>query len=300
MARNSVVQSLQYPLNGDGIDEYKSKIRFKVVTVPYLNTFTSEAIETTVEEETEGDTTGLSVRALERKPFNDYTGSEVQLYMPQALQFRDNVTYDNIDLGAIGGLVEGGASVGGSMAAGISGGLSSLVDTFKGSGLSNTAMIGAQKIANKFGTDFSAGLRSRSGVTANPNSRTLFKQPNLREFSYAFRLVAKSSEEATQIRKIIKLFRNELYPAAFGASIGGTEIGFGYEVPNMFEISFYYGDKLMTNVPKMPKCFLRDVSINYNPSSMAMHKDGEFLEVEMSLSFIEQRALTKEDIINGY
>jgi hypothetical protein len=299
MARNSVVQSLQYPLNGDGIDEYKSQIRFKVVNVPYLNTFTTEALESQVEE---GDETvsNLSARAVERKAFNDYTGSDVRLYMPQALQFRDNVTYDNIDLGTIGALVEGGASVGGSMAAGVMGGIGGLVDSFKGSGLSNVAMVGAQRVANKFGTDFSSGLRSRSGVTTNPNSRTLFKQPNLREFSYSFRMIAKSSDEATQIRNIIKLFRNELYPAAFGATIGETEIGFGYEVPNMFQISFYYGDKEMTNVPKMPKCFLRDVTTNYNPSSMAMHKDGEFLEIEMALSFVEQRALTKEDIINGY
>jgi hypothetical protein len=303
MSRNTAIENLKYPLDGGDTEEYKAQIRFKVIKEPYLNKYAEKAFEAGLDAAIEGQESisPIDVSSIkERRPFNDYTGSQVILYMPQGLQFRDNVVYDNIDLGTIGALVEGGASLGAGMAEGIKGGVRGLIDSFKGDGLSNVAMVGAQKVASKFGTEFSAGLRSRSGVTANPNSRTLFKQPNIREFSYSFKMIAKSSDEAEMIRKIVKLFRNELYPASFGANIGGQSVGFGYEVPNKFGISFYYGNKKMTNIPKMPKCFLRDVNINYNSSSMAMHSDGNFLEVDMTLSFVEERALTKEDIVSGY
>ncbi len=38
---------------------------------------------------------------------------------------------------------------------------------------------------------------------------------------------------------------------------------------------------------------------NYNPNSMSFHTDGEFQETDLSLSFVEERALRRQDIVKG-
>ena len=49
---------------------------------------------------------------------------------------------------------------------------------------------------------------------------------------------------------------------------------------------------------KILPCFLRDVSVVYNPSGQAMHggDNPHFTEVDMSLAFTETRTLTRQEI----
>lgn len=51
---------------------------------------------------------------------------------------------------------------------------------------------------------------------------------------------------------------------------------------------------------KMRYCYLRSVAVNYNASSMAFHRDGEPVEVDLSLNFIEDQTLSRRDIEEGY
>jgi len=227
------------------------------------------------------------------------TTHQISLYLPQGLAFRDNVTYENFDLGAIGASMEAGTGFAMSMIEG----LGSFIDGFRTSGTSDLARLAGVRGATKFGTfgaELAAVQKLAGGVTLNPNSRVLFKQPNIREFAFAFKMIAKSEREADEINQIIKLLRTELYPDEIEATVSDVKISLGYKFPNKFQIEFEYDDKEIPGLAKIQPCYLRDVATTFNASQMAMHKDGNFMEVDMTLSFQETRALARKDIEAGY
>lgn len=220
--------------------------------------------------------------------------TEVLLYLPQGLQFRDNVTYENVDVGSTGAAVSQGASILGSMADGVGSFVQGLTSG-GGDGLAKLATVKMAQAAGKFSDEVTAGLKLQTGVTTNPNSRSLFKQVNMREFQFNFKMVARSKKEAEQVKNIVNLFRSELYPEDIEVTVGGQEISLGYKFPNKFNIEFEYEGKTIAH--KVKPCFLRSVDTTYNASQMAFHEDGEFLEVDMNLNFTETVTLSKKDIL---
>jgi hypothetical protein len=221
--------------------------------------------------------------------------TEVLLYLPQGLQFRDNVTYENVDVGTTGAAVAGGASILGSMADGVGSFVQGISGGGASDGLAKLATVRLSQAAGKFSDEVTAGLKLQTGVTTNPNTRSLFKQVNMREFQFNFKMIARSKAESEQIKRIVNFFRSELYPEDIPVTIGGQEISLGYNFPNKFNIEFEYDGKTIAH--KVKPCFLRSVDTTYNASQMAFHDDGEFLEVDMNLNFTETVTLSKKDIL---
>ena len=52
--------------------------------------------------------------------------------------------------------------------------------------------------------------------------------------------------------------------------------------------------------PKIKSCYLTSITTNFNPSSMAFHRDGEPVEIDLSLNFTEETTLNKQDILDGF
>jgi len=229
----------------------------------------------------------------------DNFGREVCLYLPIGLAFRDNVTYENFDLGATGALMEGGMGMASSLVKGV-GSFIENISSGSGSDLAKLAGIQLAGKMSSFGAEAQAAQKIQGGVTVNPNSRVLFKQPNIREFAFTFKMIAKSAKEADQINQIVKFFRTELYPEDIVSQIGGQDISLGYRFPNKFNLQFKYGAQEIPNLAKIKPCYLRDVSTTFNASQMAMHSDGNFMEVDMTLAFQETKALTRADVEGGF
>ena len=229
----------------------------------------------------------------------DNFGREVCLYLPIGLAFRDNVTYENFDLGATGAMMEGGMGMASSLVKGV-GSFIENISSGSGNDLAKLAGIQLAGKMSSFGSEAQAALKIQGGVTVNPNSRVLFKQPNIREFAFTFKMIAKSAKEADQINQIVKFFRTELYPEDIVSQIGGQDISLGYRFPNKFNLQFKYGAQEIPNLAKIKPCYLRDVSTTFNASQMAMHSDGNFMEVDMTLAFQETKALTRADVEGGF
>jgi hypothetical protein len=229
----------------------------------------------------------------------DNFGREVCLYLPIGLAFRDNVTYENFDLGATGAMMEGGMGMASSLVKGV-GSFIENISSGSGSDLAKLAGIQLAGKMSSFGSEAQAAQKIQGGVTVNPNSRVLFKQPNIREFAFTFKMIAKSAKEADQINQIVKFFRTELYPEDIVSQIGGQDISLGYRFPNKFNLQFKYGAQEIPNLAKIKPCYLRDVSTTFNASQMAMHSDGNFMEVDMTLAFQETKALTRADVEGGF
>ena len=239
---------------------------------------------------------GLSKQS-NTKPSTEVAGARISLYLPMGLAFRDNVTYENFDLGAVGGAIAQGAGIASAMTDGIG----SFINGLKGSGSAELAKLaGVTAAKSVLPAEGAAAIKIQGGVTLNPNSRIMFKQPNIREFAFAFKFIARSAEEQESVNQIIKIFRTELYPSSIDAQIGGQTISLGYNFPKKFQLSFEYDGGEIPGLAKIKPCYLRDVSTTFNSSQMAMHKDGNFMEVDMTLSFQETAALTQSDIEDGY
>lgn len=227
------------------------------------------------------------------------TGETVELYLPAGLAFRDNVTYENFSLGGAGAAMEAGLGFAESMMKGV-GSFVTNITGGSGADLAKLAAIQLSSAAGSFANEARAVQKLSGGVTLNPNERVLFKQPNIREFAFTFKFVAKSQQEAVMVEDIIKFFRTELYPDTISTSVGDRTIDLGYRFPNKFNIGFHYEGKEIPGLAKIKECYLRDVSTTYNPSQMAMHSDGRFLEVDMTLMFQETKALKRADIEGGF
>lgn len=226
------------------------------------------------------------------------SGTTVGLYLPMGLTFSDGVKYDNVDLGSTGAAMEGGLGFAQSMLQGV-GSFVSNITSGSGTDLARLAGIQLSGQAGTFADEARAVQKLSGGLTLNPNERILFDRPNMRTFSFTFKFMAKSAEEAEEIEKIIKFFRTELYPDEITASIGTADISLGYKFPNKFNISFEYDGEQIPGLSKIKPCFLADVATTYNASQMAMHSDGRFMEVDMTLQFRETSALTRKDIEKG-
>ncbi len=221
---------------------------------------------------------------------------QVSLYLPIGLQYRDNVAYDNMDLGGMGAAAEQGLISGrGAITSMIDGGMKTVAAGLKGAANKDVAKLGAVKLVSALPDEVTGAFKSAAGVTSNPNTRVLFKQVNLREFSFVFKFIPTSKKEADEVKEIVKLFRTELYPENIVLPLPGeSAISIGYRFPNKFQIDIEYkGNPIAT---KIKPCYLRDVGVTYNNTAMSMHSDGNFQETEMTLAFQESRTLNRRDV----
>lgn len=320
---NNKTRRLEYPLNNP--DDYNGRLRFTVLKEEPTNLqsvldFANNSVEAEIENATEEDAQESKaeiqrkreelrgklknqVIAGKKSPRAFPGKSVVDIYMPMGLQFRDNVAYENMDLGAVGAGAEAGLSSGvGALKGMIEAGTKSLASGLTGAAGDGLTALGVVKLASMvpgLGDEAGAAAKLAGQVTTNPNTRVLFKQVNMREFAFTFKFIPSSQKEAEEVKQIIKHFRSELYPEDILLPLSNqTSISVGYKFPNKFRIDVLYDGQHVAT--KIKPCFLRDVSVTYNNTSMSMHSDGNFSEIEMSLSFQETRTLNKKDIEEGY
>lgn len=234
------------------------------------------------------------------------TDDKVTLYLPQAVQIADNVSYDNnVELGAIGGSLERGLTQGGALntiiaekTAAVRGQVNSFLnDPNVNIPREQASLLSALVLTKGSKTDntSSYAIKAATGVQTNPNVRALFKSVPLRNFGFTFTLIPTSEAEAKEIENIIRFFRTEIYPEAL--SFGG--IDYGYKFPRRFVIRTVYDNKQIPGVKFLP-AYLQNFTATYNPNGMGMHRNGRFAEYQITMNFSEAKALSKQDIRDGY
>ena len=175
-----------------------------------------------------------------------------------------------------------------------------LVDAFKTRSMGSAqARLAVSRAASYVpGESISGAVQSGTRVALNPNTQAMFKAVPLREFTFTFKMIPTTAEEALEIKKIIKFFRTELYPTVI--PLGGEGgVAAGYEFPNVFRIEMKYNDDKQLATKILPS-YLRNFTATYNASSMGFHKDGEFTEVDISMTFMEHTTLHKKLIEQDY
>ena len=234
----------------------------------------------------------------------------VDMYFPLSMQFNDNALYDNADLNSLGAtseaLIQSGASALSSVIGAASQGVGSIFDAITGNKqLTETALrVGAAR-AIDLGSFLNSGvanaLRLTNRTVINPNTRALFRGVNLREFTFQFKMIAESQQEAAIVEQIVKHFRTQMYPDTYPVNIGNNvSADLGFAFPNVFEITFKYKNGINERIPKIHFCYLRNVSTTINPTGGTFRRDGQPNEIDLTLAFVEYRTLNKKDIKAGY
>lgn len=301
----SALPKLKFPK--DNPSDYKGVIEFRLVTIepPSVNlTAASDFLNTLADDGTvqRGGDQRMSSTAQSILPGRKEYPSKfpnVTLYLPSAITFGDGLDYDNnVQLGILGATAEAAINAGGGLGDAltktVNAGLSSFTDLFKELPTQDMARLAIARGASYGGQLAGDVASSTMRTTINPNRRTLFRGVRSREFRFSFKMIANSASEAQEIQDIISFFRREMYPT----SIDVKGISAGYKYPNPFLIDLKYGSTRVGT--RILNSYLTSMDVIYNQSSMGFHADGKPSEVDMNLSFFEERALDRGDIEAGY
>ena len=213
-------KDLEYPLNNP--DDYKGRLMFSIFEEEPLDMaalvglsgifakdsdtteITKDGTENTEQFKGEGVAYQTKEGSSSKLSQIDKT---VKLFTPVALQFRDNVAYDNADLGFGGGIGEAagksGKNILSSLVGGVGATLTAGLQGNAGGDLAKLAMTQVS-VAKVAGEGANLAVKQAAGVTMNPNTRALFKSVALREFAFTFKFIATSEREAEEIDEIIK------------------------------------------------------------------------------------------------
>ena len=133
------------------------------------------------------------------------------------------------------------------------------------------------------------GLLSRTtGAIVNPNLEMLFSGPKLRNFGFTFRLSARDVDEAGQVRKILRFFKQ-------GMSVKTSSSNVFLKAPNIFKIKYQTfnteGDEIThPSLNIFKTCALTSCDVQYTPDGNYMtYEDPHrtLTSYQLSLSFSE-------------
>ncbi len=134
-------------------------------------------------------------------------------------------------------------------------------------------------------------LSRTDGAILNPNLELLFQGPQLRPFTFSFKMSARRKEEADDIKKIIKYFK-------YFMAVRKEKNNIFLRAPYVFAIEYLHknsthpGMNLISSRDKngniKKACALTNCSVDYTPlGSYATYADGTMVSYTLSLQFQE-------------
>jgi hypothetical protein len=261
-----------------------------------------------------------NIKKKELVSYENNTGGEdlgkVTLPLMSPLRYSDVASYNKTNLGVLGAAAES-AALGKNPFAGASlanGQLTKAAGNLAGQAVAKNigSIIGAAAGAlgggvvagglgaiagSNIGEGLGAAASSATRTASAPNTRTLFENVQMREFSFDFKMIASNEREANEVKNIVKMFRQELYPEKIPLGTSGMPLA--YKFPNIFEIEV---KNRFQNNPgfKIQRCYLTNVQTTFNEVAKGMFVDGNFIETSISLTFAEIVALDKQKVRMGY
>ena len=216
----------------------------------------------------------------------------IAIYMPPGIKVGYNQSYDNdTETGVSGDVQEaltkakGAEGVGNKVIAaleGVSGGVLRQSSQAVGEFISLAGMGDPVRFTLK-----------RFGTAINPRNEAFYNSPTQRTFAYTFDFWPRSKEEAIAVENIITIFKMNSAP--------GLASGDGiFKNPNYFKISYMYNDGENPHLHKIGACYCTDVQVDYSPDGQfTTFADGQPVHTQLSVSFLEDRIVTKRDIEAG-
>ena len=226
-------------------------------------------------------------------PDKSITNSAIALYMPNSIKATYTQDFGPEEAGvagdidaAIGGGQITGASSAEQIKAFLSAGTNSVLKEGKNL-LGQAVQLAGMGDPIKF-------IMKRQGTAINPRNELFYNGPTMRDFSYTFDFWPRNMKEAEAVRDIIHVFKYNSSPGLAGGS------GALFAIPNYFKISYMYRSEQNENLNQISACYCKGVDVDYAPDGQpSFFPDGQPVHTRVTVSFTEDRVLTKQDINVG-
>ena len=241
---------------------------------------------------------GVSTLSVPRAPTRRLASS-ISLYMPATVGLQQESKYGEAEIGA---------SVATAIASykGYSEGQGFLntIGTTSGalgSAISETGANALKSALDAGAAGAKASQEIANGKVFNNRMEVVFEGIGRREFSFTFKMMPKSQNEALMVRQIVNQFRFYMAPSFDGApSTSRTFI-----VPATFDIEYHYSGGVNSFLNKISTSVLKTCNVTYGGERVQFFKpiqgDGASpVETQIELNFQELEVITREKINEGF
>ena len=235
----------------------------------------------------EKEATTLSIKRAPTKRLSQ----AIALYMPAQISVSHKANYGEPEIGALTafamnsiGTISSDISVG-EMVKDIGANAASEAGTAFGQ-----AMLSAADATVAPGAKAAAEIAT--GKVVNNRTEMQFEGIDRREFSFSFKMLPTSAEEAENIEKIVTAFRFHAMPEIAGDDLSGRTM----IAPSTFDIEY----KPNTHLHKISTSVLTSVDVKFGGERTQFFVDNQPVETELTLNFKELEIITKERIERGY
>ena len=209
------------------------------------------------------------------------SSASILLYTPSTNKFKTGANYENAETGFLAEFI----------------GDDSLASML----LSVPSKIGGAAVtaALEVMVPGAGGFFNRStGMAVNPNMELAFKSVPFRDFNFEYKFAPKNKKELANVHKIIQLFRFHMSPSLIGQAQY-------FAAPSQFVLTYCYQGKDNNYIPKISKCVLENVEVDYSPGEKftGLREDniGSSPQViTMNMQFKEMSIITKDSISKGF
>jgi len=169
---------------------------------------------------------------------------------------------------------------------------SNLADALRDAGATAVTSGAAGLAGAALGTQISPDtvLARTGGQVLNPNAEMLFGGPVIRDFSFSFKMIARSEKEGETIRKIIKFFKKGMAPKFRNVVL--------IKSPDIFTLDYRNGAGTLNTVNKFNPggLALTTLNVDYAPSGYwSAYRDSQPVAVKMDMTFTELRPIYEQD-----
>jgi len=241
---------------------------------------------------------GVSTLSVPRAPTRRLAAS-ISLYMPATVGLQQESKYGEAEIGA-------------SVATAIASykgynegqGFLNTIGTTSGalgSAISETGANALKSALDAGAAGAKASQEIANGKVFNNRMEVVFEGISRREFSFTFKMMPKSQNEALMVRQIVNQFRFYMAPSFDGApSTSRTFI-----VPATFDIEYHYSGGVNSFLNKISTSVLKTCNVTYGGERVQFFKpiqgDGASpVETQIELNFQELEVITREKINEGF
>ena len=244
---------------------------------------------------------GTSTLSVKRAP-TKRVSSSIALYMPAQVSLEQVSKYGEVEIGAATAAAIAaykGFQDGGDFSASAVSAMGAFGDVAAESGKEalrtalDTAAPGAK-----------ASMQISSGKVTNNRMEMVFEGVQRRGFSFSFKMMPKSEQEAKNVDRIVNMFRFYMAPSFDGpADTSRTFI-----VPATFDIEYYYSGGANRFLNRISTSVLESCNVTYGgervqffrPTSGINGSGAPPVETNIELQFKELEVITREKIVEGF
>jgi hypothetical protein len=240
--------------------------------------------------------TGQTKKLSAKLPNRSITTSGIAIYMPQSVKVGYSQSYDaDTETGLVGDLEVTGKNI--MDATGAANRVEAALQGVVGSVARNAKQILGEFVSLAGAGDPVRFAAKRAGAAVNPRNEAFYNSPQQRNFTFEFDFWPRNKTEAQAVEDIISIFKYNSAPGFQPPELGGSSV---FSTPNYWKISYMYNDGVNPHLNRIGASYCTDVQVDYAPDGQfTTFESGQPVHTKLTVSMLEDRIITKQDIEQG-